>query len=267
MKEIILPVHPMSRRILLSEQDGIDPIVIRNHDPLFGILSSTVFRPRQAALQLTQTLTATVSVMLDDDISRHVISQGYHAGWFLFRLHKETLCRYVQACVFNGVPALHAIRQYYTVHGITEDDYQEESAWKVWMRWSKTRRKKPVFSKQKAGNPAAEILAKKRRHAKRCDPIRPCRLTYSEAVIELATARFLSAYSRLFRRIPKRLGKHVRVYYYSEVYGLNYCEAARKLGITPWSAWYAARAMQQRAARNKAIESLLREQIALPTPA
>ena len=264
MKEIILPVHPMSRRILLAEQDGIEPVVIRNHDTLFGILSSKTFRPRQAAVQLTQTLTSTVSILLDDDIARHVIADGYHIGWLLFRLHKETMCRYVQACVLNGILAMHAIRQYYAVQGVTEDDYQEESAWKSWTRWSKTRTKKPVFCKQKTGNPAAEILGKKRRRAKLCAPLQPCRLTYSETVIELATARFLSAYSRLFRRVPKRMEKHVRVYYYSEVYGLSSYEAARKLGITPWSAWYACRAIQQRATKNKAIARLLLEQIALP---
>lgn len=257
----------MSRRILLSEHDGIEPVVIRNHDPLFGILSSKTFRPRQAAVQLTQTLSTTVSILLDDDIARHVIADGYHVGWFLFRLHKETMCRYVQACVLNGVPALHAIRQYYTIQGVTEDDYQEESAWKSWMRWSKTRRKKPLFSQRKYDKASAEILGKKRRHANIAAPLRPCRLTHSEAVIELATARFLSAYARLFRRVPKCMGKHVRVYYYSEVYGLSCYEAARKLGITPWSAWYACRAVQHRASKNKAVARLLIEQIALPQPA
>src|SRR5690606_24098537 len=174
------------------------------------------------------------------------------------------LCRYVQAATLNGVPALHAIRQYYTLQGIAEDDYQEESAWKAWMRWSKTREKKPLFSQRKTGKASVEILGKKRRRAKLSAPLRPCRLTHSEAVIELAAARFLSAYTRLFRRVPKRLDKHVRVYYYTELYGLTCPEAAHKLSISPWAAWYACRAVEQRAARNKAVARLLIEQIALP---
>jgi len=267
MKEIILPVHPMSKRILLSEHGGIDPIIIRQHDVLFGLLSLKKFKPRSSMLQISQTLTDTVSLLLDDDIARHVISDSYHVGFYIFKLHKETMCRYIQACTLNGIQAMQALRQFYHMQGITEDDYQEESAWKAWGRWSKTRRKKAIFSKQKSDNASAILCEKRRLRAKLSRPLRPLTLTLSEAAIELATARFISAYSGLFRSTPSRLEKHVRIYYYMKVYDMSAYEVATKLETKPWAAWYAKRAIEQKALRNKAIARLLHEQIALPQPA
>jgi len=264
VKEIILPVHPMSKRILLAEHGGIEPIIIRQHDVLFGMLTLKRFKPRSTMLQISQTLTATVSILLDEDIARHTISESYHIGFYLFKLHKETMCRYVQACTLNGGQAMDALRQYYWLQGITEDDYQEESAWKAWMRWSKTRRKKAIFSQRNPDNVSVNILGKRRLRANFSVPLRPLTLTLSEANIELATARFLAAYSGIFRSTPSRLEKHVRIYYYIKAYNLSCCQVATKLQVSEWSAWYAKRTMEQRAARNKAIARLLAENIALP---
>jgi hypothetical protein len=257
----------MTKAILLSEHGGIEPIIIRQHDVLFGMLTLKRFKPRSTMLQISHTLTATISILLDEDIARHAISESYHVGFYLFKLHKETMCRYIQASALNGRPSMDAIRQYYFLQGITEDDYQEESAWKAWMRWSKSRRKKPIFSKQNPDKAGVVLCEKRRARAKLSAPLRPLTLTLSEANIELATARFMSAYSGIFRSTPRRLEKHVRVYYYMTVYHMSSYEVARKLQVKPWSAWYAKCAVEEKARRNKAIARLLAEQIALPHPA
>lgn len=258
----------MSRRILLSEHGGYDPIIIRQHDVLFGLLSLKRFRPRQALLQISQTLTTTVSILLDDDIARHVIADGYHVGFYLFRLHKETMCRYVQACSLNGVPALQAIRQYYDLQRISEDDYQEESAWKSWQRWSKYREKKRHFFKQNADNPSAFLLKKRRNRAKFLKPMKPLIFSISEMYAELATARFITSYRAIFGRPNKKLEKHVRIYYYIEMYGLSSREVQKKFQMkNNVSAWYAKKTLERKAKTNAMFKHLLNEQIALPHPA
>jgi len=254
----------MSKRILLAEHGGIEPIIIRQHDVLFGMLTLKRFKPRSTMLQISQTLTATVSILLDEDIARHTISESYHIGFYLFKLHKETLCRYVQACTLNGGQAMDALRQYYWLQGITEDDYQEESAWKAWMRWSKTRRKKAIFLNQKPDKASVNLIKKRGGRAKLSERLRPLTLTLSEAKIELATSRFISAYCAIFLRPHIRLEKQVRIYLYLKTYNLSGHEVARKLNVPQPTVFYSKRAIEQLAARNKAIAHLLAENIALP---
>lgn len=263
MKQIILPLHPLSRRILLSEH-GIEPLIIRQHDVLFAQLSLRRVRPRGSMLQIRQTLTTQVALVLDDDLATHLIPHAYHVGVCLFRLHKETMCRYVQACALNGVPALQAIRQFYHLHQITEDDYQEESAWKAWQRWAKSRKKKGVFSTQKTGKASAILSEKRRARANSCTPILPLTMHLCDIGAELAASRFLAAYTGLFRRRPKRMEHHVRIYYYMVCEGLSSHEVARKLGVKQWAAAYARRSIEAQARRNKTIERLLHENLALP---
>ena len=263
MKQIILPLHPFSRAILTAEH-GPEPLIIRQHDVLFAQLSLRRVRPRGSMLQIRQTLTTGAALLLDDDLAAHVIPHAYHVGVCLFRLHKETMCRYVHACNLNGVPALQAIRQFYALHQVTEDDYQEESAWKAWQRWAKTRKKKPHFSTQKTGKASVIMSEKRRLRAKSCTPIQPLTLSMSDISAELAASRFLAAYTNLFRRQPKHIAHHARIYFYMVCEGMSSRDVARKLGVKQWAAAYARRAMEARARHNKTIERLLHENLALP---
>ncbi len=263
MKEITLPVHPITRRMLLHEADGIEPVVLRNHDPLFGIF--TVRRLR-ADRQNLQGLSANIAVKVDDAIARHCIEHAAAIGITLYRLHKDIMCRYVQSSILNGVPALHALRQFYYLHQITEDDYQEESAWKAWMRWSKTREKKRHFFAHKPGNPAAHLCKKRARRATLLQPAQANTWTYTEAAVELAASRFMSAYGHTFRHTPRRLEKHVRIYLYSKMLGLSSRQVSGKVGCPYTTCAYACRLMEARARKNNTISRLLADALALPTP-
>lgn len=265
MKQIILPLHPFSRAILTAEH-GPEPLIIRQHDVLFAQLSLRRVRPRGSMLQIRQTLTTGVALLLDDDHAAHVIPHAYHVGVCLFRLHKETMCRYVHACNLNGVPALQAIRQFYALHQVTEDDYQEESAWKAWQRWAnrKKREKKPHFFCQKTGKVSVFLAKKMGRRANFSMPLQAFTLSLSDIGAELATARFLSAYVSIFPRQPKLLARHARIYFYMMCEGLNTHDVQRKLGVSHQSASYARRAMESRARHNQTFRRLLHENIALP---
>lgn len=267
MKEIILPVHPMSRCMLLQESGGIEPLVLRNHDPIFGIFTVRRLRPERISRQITGTLTSYVHIQVDDAIARQCIENAHAIGITLYRLHKDTMCRYIQAGTLNGAPALHALRQFYHLHKISEDDYQEESSWKSWQRWAKTRQKKRHFFAHKNGKPSDQLSKKRAARANLLKPTSNIRWTLQDAVIEMAASRFLSAYAHTFRHMPRRFDKHIRIYLYIKVLGLSTYEAAKKIGFPQTTCSYATRAIEARARKNATVAHLLAESLALPTPA
>jgi len=267
MKEIILPVHPITRAIILHETGRMEPVVLRNHDPIFGLFTVRRIRPNRISRQVSDTLSANITVRVDDAIARHCIEHASAIGITLYRLHKDTMCRYVQAALLNGTPALYALRQFYHIHGITEDDYMEESAWKAWMRWSKTREKKRHFFARSTGNVSPALCKKRDTRATAIKPQQQNTWTLSEINIELAAARFLSAYSHTFRHTPSRLSKHIRIYLYSKQMHLSCRQVAVKVGCAYTTCAYACRLMEARARKNHTIARLLADCIALPTPA
>lgn len=266
MKEITLPVHPFSRQILLHEHGRQEPIIVMNRDALFALLSTTRIKRRPVTPATAQVLTAHVSICLDDQIARHVIENAADIGLLLFKIHKEIMCRYVQAYCVNGRQALTALRQFYHLHGVSEDDYQMESAWKTWMRWSKTREKKRLFFAQKMDK-ASALLSKKRSPRARLTPrLQKHTWAADQIHIELSTARFLSAYSELYKRVPMRLKKQVRLYYTHRAYSVSTHALAAHYGIPQRSACYALHAIRRKAERNPTLRRLLDESFALPKP-
>lgn len=267
MKEITLPVHPITRRLLLHECGGQEPLVLRNHDPLFGIFTARRIRPDRISRQITDTLSQYVRLQVDDTIARHCIENAHAIGITLYRLHKDTMCRYIQASTLNGAPALHALRQFYHLHKINEDDYQEESAWKSWQRWAKNKEKKRCFFAQKIGKASDQLSKKRATRASALKPIQGTRWTMQEASIELAAARFMASYANTFRHMPRCFDKHVRIYLYIQVLGLTTYEAAQKTGYPQTTCSYAARVIHARMRKNATIARLLGESLALPSPA
>lgn len=231
---------------------------------MFTLLSSRRLKPRTPVLQIRQTLTETVTLELDDELAVKVIPNCYHIGLSLFRIHKDMLCRFVRAAVLNKVPALQGIKQFYELHGVGEDDYQEESAWKAWQRWAKNRKKNGHFFGQKTDKPSTVLSKKMNTHAKKAQPLPPLTFSTCDMQIELAVSRFMSGYSEMYKRKPKKLEKHIRIYYYMEMQGLTAREVAAKLGTPFQTAAYARQAIRQKSARNPFLGGILEQERALP---
>jgi hypothetical protein len=262
---VTLPVHPLTRRVLLKEY-GAEPITMGDHDFLFSQLTSAKLRDR--TIRSAEVLSARITLCVHDALALHLnkLSNARAAGATLFRLHKEMLVRYADAVTrTKGKGAARpAIEQWLSLYDVDEDEYSTDTAYKLWQRWNwKLKEKNPHFAGQLRGKSGVKVSGKKGVRAKKARPLEPLKMTLSEMQIEAAAARFTTLVQSCFRRPPFRIAKQARIYYYM-VYGQLSCrQAAGKLGHPRTTCDDAKRSIERRAAKNPTLRRLL-EEAALP---
>jgi hypothetical protein len=267
MIEVIIPCHPLTRKVLLAHY-GQEPFILENHDPLFDLLSGSRIRP--ASRRAADGLTHKAAFLVCDELALHMASHAHAIGIKLLRYHKQQLCWYTVAHVRGrgkGV-ARTAISDWLLMHGITEDDYGLDSAYKLWQRFGwNFGEKNPRFVGHLQPKPGGHLSNKTRRRANAVLPVRPLIVRHKDIECELALGRFLGAYGSTFRRTPKVLPRHARVYVYVEVQGLSARDAARKLGIAHSTAAHAVSRMRYLMQRNPTVRHLWVASLGLPVPA
>lgn len=259
MKIVVLPLHPFSRRILLSEYGSVEPVSIRPNDILFSMLSLTRVRDRSKQIRVRDLLTTEITFQLDNAIANHLALRCDQVGLHLFKWHKDQLCRYVDVCLRRGgITAAGAIREFYNIHSITEDDFAETNAWKVWQRHNaETQGKNRVFSGRIRGATAV-VFSKKTG--------RPCKvpLPVSDETIEDMAERLTDVVSGCLRRVPKSLHKHARCYLYLHVARRGNTDISRRLAAPISTIYYGASVIRNWQATDPTFRRLLQQVCALP---
>lgn len=241
MKEVVLKVHPLSRGVLLSEYGCIEPLVIRQNDLVFPLLTSAPLQEFSNSKRAIPFLTATVTMRLHSEVANWLFTRPFHAGALLFKMHKDQMCRYAQASVKRGGDAWTSIQEWLYLHGVDEDAYSMEAAYKYWQRWNiGFREKNPQFFsriRQKASVKTAKKM-----------PESIClKMSLPPAEIDQALEEMLLRLQRPGKRrirVPKRFPGHARAYLYRELGGLSEREAASVLGMNRSSVGYACRSMR-----------------------
>jgi hypothetical protein len=148
MELITLAVSPLVRAILLSRYDG-QPIEVHRSDALYFYLQGDPVRVnatkfRRLNKELTERVTLRCSTTLYKRLSacKRYITVGYH----LHKVFQQEMLTYMLAQHRAGVPAQAALKEYFALNGITEDDYALDSAYSVWKRKKDFYNKKAVFS-------------------------------------------------------------------------------------------------------------------------
>lgn len=255
----------MSRKILLSHYGRQEPITLSNHDPLFEIIAGT---QAPAVARQRQMLTAEITFALDDELARRLNAHAAAVGARLFKHHKMMLCWFVLGFVRakGKGHAMPSVEEFLTLHQVDEDEYATDSAYKLFQRFGwNFEEKNRRFSGRLRGNPSAELSRKKRLRASLAKPLQPCVYNMKDIDAELATARFLAAYSRHFTRTPNYLPKHARVYAYMTMQGLSIRMLAEKLGMTRSGVHNSLQSFRRRMERNPAVSRLMADAIALPS--
>ncbi len=101
MKYIKIRVHPLSRRVLLSEY-GAEPLRIGQRDILYSSLTTGQPFDRSDLRHAERLLSATVTLEVNDDLAEHLAKRWRNVGLYLFRWHKDCMFR-LQFCVHSGV--------------------------------------------------------------------------------------------------------------------------------------------------------------------
>lgn len=112
---------------------------VTQHDLLFNMLSVTRIAANEPTTKAARLLTARVFLQVDSRLARHLVLRGGSVGLFLFRYHKQILCR--EVCLTQRStkkPLLECLRDWLTERDVDEDDLALDSAYKILQRhiWS-----------------------------------------------------------------------------------------------------------------------------------
>lgn len=252
----------MSRAIMLSEYGG-EPVTLEAHDILFEIINTRITSEK---INKKQELTSCITIAVNPRLAAHLAQHGRIAGIRLFKFHKYMLCRYADAQlrVKGKGHARPAIQEFLNLYGVEEDEYSLESAYKLFQRFGWNFDKKNAnFSGHFRRNPGVKLSRKKKERARLCQPIKPLTIAIKDINVELAIGRFIAAYSRCFRRTPRILLKHARVYTYINMQALSVREAAEKLGMSRTGVQNSMSSFRSRMRRNPTVARMIEESIAL----
>lgn len=263
MQTVTVPVHPLSFAVLTTHY-GYAPIHLANHDPMFDLLTGSRIRHTSSRSAI---FTSAVDFVLSDHVARHVQQYAGSISDRLYRHHKNMLCWYVVAQVrLRGKGgAKPAVSDWLSLHGVDEDAYSIESAYKLYQRFGwELEKKNATFSEQIKRKSAGILLRKAASYAKTEEPLKPLRMAMRDIEVELVTARFLSNYALCFQRVPVCLPKHARIYLYYTVQGLTEREIAAKMKLKHAGVHHALVSMRNRIRLNHTVSRLIDDALALP---
>lgn len=133
MKEIAIPVSRLTRATLLHRYTS-EPIRLANNDIRRRELMHVGTTNRH--LERKQySLNTSVRLLVNRHEYDHLLGREAEVGYFLYAMDKERIFQFVWARVTAGLPALHAIQDYYRLNGIEEDDFALETSERLWKRW------------------------------------------------------------------------------------------------------------------------------------
>lgn len=222
LETVVIAVHPFSARVLNSVY-GQQPIVVDRRDVLFSMLSQgRAYRVRE--VQLAE-LTMQVTLKLNTELARKIRKRGATVGLQLAQFHKDWMCAHTATVVAHYGEASAAIRDWYARHGITEDDYALESAYKYWQRYVwRGEKNMPRFS-------ARNEALKDNRLAAFVEVNGRIEKAWTEAEIELASKKLHQLSEAVLAHLPVRLGAQIRAYIYAVRSAQKTAVIARRLNI------------------------------------
>lgn len=264
MLKVSIAVHPLTYRVITTHY-GSNVIFLGNHDPLFDTLTSS--RQRHTHGHSRDAYNSTLTFMLKDKIAANVQQHAAAIADRLFREHKRLMCWYVAAQIraLGKGQAKPAVQDWLNLHGITEDEYSSDAAYKLYQRFCwEFDKKNAQFSGRLRRKSSGVLSRKAATHANAVDAINPLVMRKKDMDIELAINRFFGEYSRVFSKMPAKLGKHVRIYMYVTQQGLTVREGSQKLGISRNGIHHALKAMNNRIQRNPTFQVIIDKAVALP---
>ena len=259
MKLITLRVHPLTRRVLLSEY-GAEPLRIGQRDILYSALTTGQTFDRNDLTHADRLLTGTVSLEVSDSLAEHLRLKWRMVGLHLFRWHKDWMFRFAATRVRSGTSAKGAIREWLDLYDVGEDDYSADTAYKKWQRsgWF-LQKKNSDFSGKLLKTRGSKISGKSGIYAKSKRPSKHLVLTIREVDIEIESAKCASFICAQLRRPPKNLLEQIRAYLYKELGGYTDREISEKMQHPLTTINDMRHSLRRRANQNPFIAGVLAE--------
>lgn len=263
MATVHLRISPLSRKIILSESGGIEPVTPGRADWLSDCLridrSDTGFSPAAQAVLRTSLLLDVPPALAD-----RITSGGDRIGMVLHRLHIEMLTRYMLSAAALGKEAKAAMRAFYDLYDLDDDDLDEQSLYREYSRFRKT-----FFEKitAKSGTKSPLVVQP---DSRLWQGVSAASRRISNAALDALCAHLDERLRDCRIRRLARLSRQARIYIYCIRGRRSPRKVAERFGIGKSSAYRALRAVRNRMRDNKqfaaAILPLLDESFVLPAP-
>lgn len=246
MATVYLPLSSFSRKILLTEYGGEEPVVPGRADWLSDQLrtdrSDTKFSDRVLALMATG-----IRLEVPAAIADHIATQGHRLGVVIHRNHIEQLTRHMLSAVILGSEAKRAMRAFYDLYDLDDDDLDEQSVYREYGRFSKK-----FFEKidAKAATKSAGVVRRDSRIWQGANAQAP-RVT--NATLESVCAALDERLRELRIRRLKRLTKQAHVYLWYMCGRRRVEKVARTFGIHRSGVYRAIKSVRRRIRSDKAF--------------
>jgi hypothetical protein len=253
---IEIKVHPMSKRILEAEY-GAQPIQIGRHDLLFAYLCFSPLQDRLNYQRADVILSDKILIEVGKNFGYHIYKQAHLIGINLFRIHKDQMCRHAAFAVQQGKGVRPALLSWLEMHGIEEDHYGLDTAYKAWQRFRwKIEEKNTEFSIHFSHMAGVKVYKKKRADI-------PLILEQDLIEIELKLSNFIACLNEQLK-VRKLFNGHARCYFYVVIGGMSFRKAAELLSVHFTSVRYGVTVVQAWAAKNRMVAHCLAQISDLP---
>ena len=138
---IELPVHPLSRKIMLASHEIIDDNTIRcvGHDLLHDQLSHRWVNTSRAVKTQMQ-LTTTIKIQISSRLHSLIDADLHHVGLHLYYTHREIMHNFIWSAQLCGCSVSIAISRWFDLYDIDEDDYSKDTAYRKWLVFSRKKK-------------------------------------------------------------------------------------------------------------------------------
>ncbi len=249
--QIIIPVHPLSRKILLCDY-GLEPVVIKNHDLLFQQLSYQRIKPKSNHQRLRGALTQTIKIQLNDKLANKLKSNLIQVGYHLYCFHTYLMMKHIEA-LHDLMTVKEALDHFYCRYKLTEDDFEYDSAYRRWNRWKKSKRlKSPTFFYKY--NACLTSRNRKKKHK-----TLTLRFPVDDAFVEtfsLAMTYYGPTYLNIHH---SKFIEHLRMYLYYEHGQYSVKAISEKLNAPQRSIYYGIKVIKRHLQQNESFQKFMKQ--------
>lgn len=137
----------MTRQMMLSNY-GNEPIQLHTKSDIYDLLH--IMPHSDSANEAAATLTTTIMVLVNKTIEERLLTKaGRVVGMALHRYYIRKQNEFIEWSVASGAEAKASLESFREVHGIDEDHYALESAYRSWGRYNSLKKKYSILVKER----------------------------------------------------------------------------------------------------------------------
>lgn len=214
-------VSALSKQILLTEYDGVEPIAFDKrstyYDHLRSVRKNVPLKKRTLDL-----LSEELKIVVYDDLAQFIRNKNVNIGLALYNYHRDVLMRYVETCDEVGIPIKSAVERFYQKYNLSDWDYAQDVAYRTYATFKANRKKSGIFSRTHSVPVTSRTAIAK---------------TRPEYAVFISTAKNIVSGLQQHRQMPPKFHKHLVWYLLYTNAGYSIRKVAAKTGSHRSTVW------------------------------